>query len=87
MRIIKRGNRLTCTYPGCHRTYSLVRWHHHLPRFYPNARAEIIEGKKHMYRDKGLCALHYDRKTRGTDLNAPILPAPTIEMIMNDGEK
>ena len=77
MRILRK----TCKHPRCKRTYSLVRWSNSILRFYPNARTEIIEGKKHMWRDKGLCALHYDRKTRGVDLDAPIRPANINKII------
>ena len=56
-----------------------------MPRYYPNARTEIVEGAKHMWRDKSLCALHYDRFKRGVDMNAPIRPAPSpIKLIMKD---
>ena len=82
--------RKTCQIKGCNRTYSLVKWRKDMKRFYPDVSSKLEKSvqenlKKYDAKiaifNKGLCALHYDRKKRGVDLDAPIRPANINKII------
>ena len=80
-----KPQRETCLHPGCEKTYSIIKWGKHSRRFYTISVDEvekiIQQGIKTVWLNKGLCALHYDRRKRGTDMDAPIRPANINKII------